>query len=57
MKIRIKYPEDSRSIKSLDEFYLRNKSGAEVLLSEVVSNSRKKGFARIIREGGQRRSQ
>jgi multidrug efflux pump subunit AcrB len=54
VKIRIKYPEDSRSIKSLDEFYLRNKSGAEVLLSEVVSNSRKEGFARIIREGGQR---
>ena len=54
VKIRIKYPEDSRSIKSLDDFYLRNKSGAEVLLSEVVSNSKKDGFARIIREGGQR---
>jgi len=54
VKIRIKYPEDSRSVESLDEFYLRSKSGAEVLLSEVVSNSIKEGFARIIREGGQR---
>ncbi len=52
--VRVQYPREQVAADALQNFYLRSQAGAEVPLSEVVSLTTEKGYARIKREDGVR---
>ena len=52
--VRVRYPKAAVRADRLDSLLLRGTTGAEVLLSEVVREDTKTGFARIRREDGNR---
>ena len=54
VSVRVKYPENSTSSKSLATFRLQGSGEAEILLDEVVTIREQQGFSSITRENGRR---
>jgi len=54
VSVRVKYPENNTSSKSLTTFRLQGSGEAEILLDEVVTIREQQGFSSITRENGRR---
>ncbi|MCP4328037.1 MAG: efflux RND transporter permease subunit [Alphaproteobacteria bacterium] len=53
--VRVQFADEDTGPGALDILYLRNPSGIEVPLSEIVTLREKRGFAQVYRENGSRR--